>query len=68
MENEVAEARKKLAERFAATQIGGKGTALTLTPKILIILTHYNNRNSEKEEEACELTECERRQETDFSH
>ena len=44
MDQEIIDARAKLAERFGNTQIGGKGTFLLLT---------HSRRNPEKKEEAC---------------
>jgi hypothetical protein len=53
MDDEVKNARAKLAERFgtAKTQIGGKGKSAAL---ILTMLYRY----SEKNEEACQHSKC----------
>ena len=53
MEDSVQEARKKLADKFANTQIGGKGTLSIPFLPLHIYLILFVHRYSKKKEEAC---------------
>ena len=83
MDNEVAEARAKLAARFGKVQLGGKGTSISHgrslgSARSLALAEHrrsyavfYRDRHPEKssEEDASQLAgRCHRGQEAQGSH
>ena len=63
MDEEVKNARAKLAERFANSnaQIGGKGN-------LILTLVNYCYRNPKEKEEARCHPKCQRRQKAHLSH